>query len=74
MRTRTSANDPGRDPSGRDPSSRKQSNTVMAKASTLTLRQCIHAYLDALQIRGYRPMTIHAYMKNLTTFVNWAET
>lgn len=46
----------------------------MAKASTLTLRQCIHAYLDALQIRGYRPMTIHAYMKNLTTFVNWAET
>lgn len=53
---------------------RKQKNTpVMAKATSLTLLQIVHAYLDDLQVRNYKPKTILGYRKNLTTFTHWAE-
>jgi integrase/recombinase XerD len=44
----------------------------MAQAPATTLDQLATAYLDDLQVRGYKPKTIHGYAKNLRTFVAWA--
>lgn len=44
----------------------------MAKAPSLTLKQIVQAYLDDLQVRGYKPKTIRDYQKTLHTLVNWA--
>ncbi len=46
----------------------------MAQAPATTLDQLATAYLDDLQVRGYKPKTIHGYAKNLRTFVRWALT
>jgi integrase/recombinase XerD len=43
----------------------------MAQAPATTLDLLATAYLDDLQVRGYKPKTIHGYAKNLGTFVAW---
>lgn len=40
--------------------------------ATITLEQMTRAYLDDLQVRGYKPKTINGYRKNLRTFITWA--
>ena len=44
----------------------------MAQAPATTLDHLVTAYLDDLQVRGYKPKTIRGYAKNLRTFVAWA--
>lgn len=44
-----------------------------APATTTTLIHLVNAYLDNLQVRNYKPKTIHGYAKNLATFVNWTD-
>ncbi|HEX6797180.1 MAG TPA: tyrosine-type recombinase/integrase [Ktedonobacterales bacterium] len=46
----------------------------MTKAPVTTLTHLVTAYLEDLQVRNYKPKTIHGYAKNLSMFVNWAET
>lgn len=46
----------------------------MSNAPSIPLDQMILAYLDDLQIRGYKPKTIAGYRKTLLMFVRWAAT
>jgi site-specific recombinase XerD len=46
----------------------------MSTTPSASLDQMVQAYLDDLQVRGYKPKTINGYAKNLHTFVAWAKT
>ena len=45
----------------------------MTKAPGTRLTPLVNAYLDDLQVRNYKPKTIHGYAKNLSMFLTWAE-